>query len=259
MDKAHHRPQQQPSNQQHPLQVQPQAQQVYYDHQYQHDDHQYQHDDHQYQHDGQQQRLHDRIYQEYLYQQHLQRQQQLENLLKGPASFISYGRLYELFQCVGPSSEGSVSLARTFVRTSPTTELRVVKMVKSGGPDVSGPPREALMLNTAGPHPNVIKMFEVAYDQRWGKALLCIEYCSGGNLYEMQQDYCNREVPVPKQVVFQAIINISDALAFIHGGWVRDNATGNYRKTIDLLEQRRIVHRDLVRFRRDDDLVSSVS
>jgi hypothetical protein len=221
------RPQYQP-------QVQSQAQRPYYDQFYQPNGQQ------------QQQPLHP-PYEDFLFRQrqHEMQLERLANELEGPAVFTTNDRRYHLIKKVADSSEGTVALARTYAHTLPHPQLRVVKMVARGAPGVATAPREARMLQVAGPHPNIIHMFELAYDLRWGKALMCMEYCSGGDLHTMQEYYRDREVPVPVEVIFQAIINISDALAWIHGGWIRDEVTGEYRKTLDILQQRHIVHRDL--------------
>ena len=242
LNQPYHQPQQQHFNQQYHPQAQPQFQQPYYDQYYQHNELQGQtqpfpqqptqdqlHDQWlQHQHQVQQQQL----------QQQQEQQQQLEEELQGPASFTVNNNHYSIIKTVGSSSVGSVGLARTL----PTRELRIVKMVKSDG---TYAPREARMLRAIGPHPNVLKMFEAGFDARWGKALMCMEYCSDGDLYNLQCYYHDRGMRVPTEVIFQAIINVCDGLAFVHGGWLRNEDTGDYQKKAGVLQQGHFVHRDL--------------
>lgn len=105
------------------------------------------------------------------------------------------------------------------------------------------------MLSAAGSHPNVLKIFESAYNELWGLAHMCMEYCSGGDLCELQCYYGTQHMHVPWTIIFQAIINVSDGLAFLHGGWVGDEKTGIYEKKTANADH--IVHRDLVRNARE--------
>ena len=101
------------------------------------------------------------------------------------------------------------------------------------------------MLRTAGSHPNVLKIFESAYNELWCLAHMCMEFCSGGDLYELQCYYGTQHMHVPRAILFRAIINVSDGLAFLHGGWFRDEKTGIYEKKTANVDH--IIHRDLVR------------
>lgn len=174
--------------------------------------------------------------------QHQLQAQSKNDQEEGRTSFSTHRARYVIIRRVADSSEGTVNLARSTPKDrSPSTgELRIVKSVTSNGSD----PREAHMLLAAGPHPNVLKIFESAYDKRLGMAHMCMEYCSGGDLHELQCAYGAQLVHVPDQVILKAIVDISDGLAFLHGGWVRNEKTGFYQTT---LNARRIVHRDLVR------------
>ena len=100
------------------------------------------------------------------------------------------------------------------------------------------------MLRAAGAHPNVLEITEAVYDEHWSMAYMCMEYCSGSDLQELKCEYGSRGLHVPTAVIFKAIIDISDGLAFLHGGWVRDEQTGLYQKSEN---PRSIIHRDLVR------------
>jgi len=101
------------------------------------------------------------------------------------------------------------------------------------------------MLSKAGAHPNILEIFEAVYDDRWCMAYMCMEYCSGGDLQELRCEYGIRGLHVPTALIFKAIIDISDGLAFLHGGWVRDEQTGLYYQIS--ANPRSIIHRDLVR------------
>jgi hypothetical protein len=175
-------------------------------------------------------------------QPRLDQPQSEQNQKKGPISFSTTKADYVIITRVADSPEGTVSLARSTSRgSSPSTkELRVVKSIRGNGLI----PREAHMLCAAGSHPNILRIFESAYNQLWGLAHMCMEFCSGGDLYELQCYYGTQHMHVPRAILFQAIINVSDGLAFLHGGWVRDEKTGFYEKKTANADH--IVHRDLV-------------
>lgn len=75
-------------------------------------------------------------------------------------------------------------------------------------------------------------------------AHMCMEYCNGGDLHELLCTYDAQSVHVPDQLILKAVVDIADGLAFIHGGYVRNERTGFYSMT---QYAPRIVHRDLVR------------
>jgi hypothetical protein len=154
----------------------------------------------------------------------------------GPKAFSTRKADYFVIKRVAHSSEGTVSLARS----TAIGKNCIVKSVRSDG----NTPREAFMLNAAGPHPNIVRMFEAVFDTCWGLAHMCLEYCSDGDLHELQCRWGAQNLPVPNQIILQAIVNVSDGLAFLHRGWIRDEKTGIYQTTANA---RRIIHRDLVR------------
>lgn len=160
---------------------------------------------------------------------------------KCPAPFATNKARYYFIKRVAHSSEGTVSLTSSISKSNstPTKELRIVKSVSSNGMDL----REAHILHTAGSHPNVLKMFESVFNETVGLAHMCMEYCSGGDLHDLQCSYSNNDVEVPDCLILKAVVDISDGLAFLHGGWVRDEKTGLYGKKANMPQ---IIHRDLV-------------
>lgn len=171
--------------------------------------------------------------------QHQPQGQSKHNQLKGPISFSTERAHYVIIRRVADSSEGTVSLARSTLKSG-SPELRIVKSVGSNGSD----PREAHMLYAAGSHTNIVKIFECAYEAPLRMAHMCMEYCNGGDLHELLCTYDAQSAHVPDQLILKAVVDIADGLAFIHCGYVRNERTGFYSMT---QHAPRIVHRDLVR------------
>ena len=88
-----------------------------------------------------------------------------------------------------------------------------MKSVGSNGSD----PREAHILYAAGSHPNILKIFECAWDASLRMAHMCMEYCNGGDLHELLCTHDAQFVPVPDPLILKAVVDISDGLAFLHG------------------------------------------
>ena len=169
------------------------------------------------------------------------------NREKGPASFSTKTARYFFIRRVAISSEGTVTLTNSISKSNstPTRELRIVKSVPSDGTD----PRESHIIRAAGSHPNVLKLLEVVFDETLSVAHMCMEYCSGGDLHNLLCSYGIKTVDVPDHVILKAVIDISDGLAFLHGGWVRDERTELYGKKANAPL---IIHRDLVRCPREE-------
>lgn len=143
---------------------------------------------------------------------------------------------YALVERIGDSSEGIVDLARSVT----TGELRVMKIVKANRPEY---PREARMLRAVGKHPNVLRFFEAEHYPLRDVTIMCMEYYRMGDLYALQHHLHERKLRTPAGLALQAIVNISEGLAFIHGGWVRDVNSDQYRLTVQ--EHLNMVNRDI--------------
>ena len=149
--------------------------------------------------------------------------------------YVSLMDRYAIVRCAGHSSEGSVHVARSIA----TGQLRVMKVVKHV--DTQTLPDEARMLRAVGRHENIVRLFETECHAS-GNAIMCLEYCSKGDLHDFQLYLHKTGLRTPGAVALQALINISEGLAFIHGGWVRDATNGSYRVQSN---HRNLVLRDL--------------
>lgn len=229
---------QQPVTQQYQPQGQPQFQQPIYQAQRQQQRQQQQQQTHQQQVQQQQAQL---LRQPQQQPQHQPQTQSKHNQEKEPTPFSTDRAHYNIIRRIADSTEGAVSLARSTPKSSSssTAELRVVKSVGSNGSD----PREAHMLYAAGSHPNVLRIFECAWEAPSRMAHMCMEYCNGGDLHELLCTYDAQFVPVPEPLILKAVVDISDGLAFLHGGWVRNEGTGFYQI---IPNAPRIIHRDMV-------------
>lgn len=149
--------------------------------------------------------------------------------------YVSICDRYAIIKRLGNSSEGLVDVARALSNG----QLRVMKIVKHLNRNKL--PREARMLGAVGQHENLVRLFETEWHPS-GYAIMCLEYCSKGDMHDLQRYLQITRTPTPAKVALQALINITEGLAFIHGGWVRNGITGSYRVATN---HTNIVHRDL--------------
>lgn len=145
-------------------------------------------------------------------------QQERQDQDQTPVSLVDR---YAIFKRLGKSSEGFVDLARSLSNG----QLRVMKVVPHK--DRNKLPTEARMLFAVGQHENIVRMFETEWHES-GYAIMCLEYCSKGDMHDFQRYLQDTGSPTPVKVALQAFTNISEGLAFIHGGWVKNVFTDSY-------------------------------
>jgi serine/threonine protein kinase len=143
---------------------------------------------------------------------------------------------YALVRRLGKSSEGIVNLAKSVT----TGQLRAMKIVKA---DKVEAPIEARMLGAVGRHPNVLSCFEAEYHPNSGVAIMCMEFCSLGDLRRVQVLLLEKKLQTPAALVLKVLIDVSEGLAFIHSGWTRSSTSGSYRLTRQ--NHQSLVHRDI--------------
>lgn len=141
---------------------------------------------------------------------------------------------YAYLRRLASSSEGIVGLAQHISTIQP----RVMKIVRHR----NRPLREARALQLAGPHRNLIKMFEVEYNPS-GEGIMVLEYCKGGDLHSQIRHFAITNVQAPEEVVLHAMAQIAEALAFIHGGWTKGRSDICWRVTD--VNHTHIVHGDI--------------
>jgi serine/threonine protein kinase len=141
-----------------------------------------------------------------------------------------------LIRRLGKSSEGIVNLAKSVT----TGQLRAMKIVKA---DKVEAPIEARMLGAVGRHPNVLSCFEAEHHPNGGVAIMCMEFCSLGDLRRIQVLLLEQKLQTPAALVLKVLIDVSEGLALIHGGWTRSSTSGSYRLTRQ--NHQSLVHRDI--------------
>lgn len=135
---------------------------------------------------------------------------------------------YEMARELASSSEGEVSLVKAkssgklYVVKHTLTEHRLPEDWKLPKDDAEYHyPNEArIVQDTLGPHPNLINIYEVTEDRdKSGRFKLWMEFASAGDLYA-QLDYwfVKRRSPVPETFLLHLIVEMVQALAFIHHG-----------------------------------------
>jgi NIMA (never in mitosis gene a)-related kinase len=87
-------------------------------------------------------------------------------------------------------------------------------------------------------HPNVIHLFQCELNPS-GWALMCFEYCSGGDLWE--QVHGRKGRTVTPLFALHIAISISEAFAFLHHGLVYDQGNNGY---IKVSHGEPVVHQD---------------
>jgi serine/threonine protein kinase len=136
------------------------------------------------------------------------------------------------------SREGKVELVES--KRSPG-KLRIIKSVKHR--DKQCLPREARALTyrplvNGARHPNIIHLFQCELNPS-GWALMCFEYCSGGDLWE--QVHGRKGRTVTPLFALHIAISISEAFAFLHHGLVYDQGNNGY---IKVSHGEPVVHQD---------------
>lgn len=99
------------------------------------------------------------------------------------------------------------------------------------------------MLEKLGMHRNIVKMFEAEYDPASGRANLSLEYAVGGDLAGLIKYWHTRGIQAPAAMVLHAMVQIGEALAFMHGSWVRCNRCSGYH--VSASPHCAIVHSDV--------------
>ncbi|KAM0719217.1 hypothetical protein Q7P37_005122 [Cladosporium fusiforme] len=130
--------------------------------------------------------------------------------------YIPITHRYQNIRGLGCGGEGIVFLARPINRGG---ELRVLKIIRHASP--FQPPPEAYMHDVVGAHRNIVKMFEVEYNYVSRTALISLEYASGGDLRGQLAHWSSQGIQAPAAVVLHAMAQIGEALAWVHGSWVR--------------------------------------
>ena len=153
---------------------------------------------------------------------------------KGSVQLRDAFRVVKTFE----SREGEVELVES--KRNPG-KLRIIKTVKHW--DKKRLPHEARaltyrLLAKGVRHTNIIHLFQCELDPR-GYALMCFEYCSGGDLW--QQVHGRNGRTVKPLFTLHIAISIAEALAFLHHGLVYDQ--GN--RYIETSRGEPVVHHDL--------------
>jgi serine/threonine protein kinase len=135
------------------------------------------------------------------------------------------------------SREGIVELVES--KRNPG-KLRIIKSVKHK--DKTRLPAEARALTyrplvNGERHPNIIQLYQCELSPN-GFAMMCFEYCTGGDLWEQVHGPKGRTVT--PLFALHIAISISEALAFLHHGLVHDQ--GTYNK---IAHSEPVVHGDL--------------
>ena len=138
---------------------------------------------------------------------------------------------YEVIDEIGNDSEGPCTL----VRRVSDGELRVIKTVK--WPILAhGKPIEARILHDIFPrlHDNIIYLHAYEFVEAPAIVRYHLEYCSGGDLYDLCTQYEVHEAWFPELFIWKVFLEIADALDFLHHGF---DQKGSHRPGV--------VHRDI--------------
>lgn len=137
---------------------------------------------------------------------------------------------YELVQELRTSIEGDISLARH----RSTGVQHIFKKYKAwdnlGKQMQRSWPREVRaleQLNEAYDHPHVMRMVFAEQLPDW-RFLMCTEYCGGGDLLDQLFRFKAHGMRAPDVFLLQMMIQIGEALAFIHHGLVPNYFLGRY-------------------------------
>ena len=139
---------------------------------------------------------------------------------------------FRLIKKIGEGGQGRCDL---FERKS-DKKLFVYKIMKCEvetckGKDGKTRPKEAaILLDALGPsHPRIIQLFHWVIPAP-GQTAYYMEYCSGGDLYDLIKNYHKHNLKVPESFVWHVYLQLAEALA-----WMQENNGNGYK----------VVHRDI--------------
>ena len=137
----------------------------------------------------------------------------------------------EIIKEIGNDSEGPCTL----VRNQSNCQLQVVKSVRYPML-IRDKPVEAQILGEmfSEDHVNIIKLFTCDYMPKIGLVQYYFEYCSGGDLHDLCQQYETHNARFPELFIWKVFLELTDALEFLHRGFDQR-----------LSDRPGIVHRDI--------------
>jgi len=143
---------------------------------------------------------------------------------------------YESIQHIGEGGQGECTLAGR----CRDRQLLVLKTVSE--PLISqGLPIEIRILrDLLPPHQRIASLINscILPDQ----IELYLEFCDGGDLHDLIDQYANHSTQIPESFIWHAFIQMAEALAFLHYGWsLEDNAPF----TRSSPPWNRVIHRDI--------------
>lgn len=122
---------------------------------------------------------------------------------------------YELIKQIGMDGEGIIHLMR-----SRSARQLVVRKTVTYARSCNAKPIEAAILQDIFPerHNNIIRLhafesYEVEGARYW------LEFCSGGDLYQLVDRYEKEDVILPEPFIWQAFQQLASALEFLHRGF----------------------------------------
>lgn len=145
---------------------------------------------------------------------------------------------HELIKQIGLDGEGVIHL----MRNRSAGQLVVRKTVKFAR-SAYGKPIEATVLHDLFPegHDNIIRLhafesYQPFNSDRVEGARYYLEYCAGGDLHQLVDQYRRRGVLLPEVFIWQAYQQLASALEFLHRG---------FDPRCDDRERRGVCHRDV--------------
>ncbi|KAL9593120.1 MAG: hypothetical protein Q9179_006084, partial [Wetmoreana sp. 5 TL-2023] len=115
----------------------------------------------------------------------------------------------------------------------------VCKVMKHSVHTLNGKPQEAIILrDILEPHRRIINL--KLWDISPSSTQLWYEYCGGGDLQDLVDNYIDHRTPVPESFIWHAYIQMAEAFAYIHTGYDRLSADRHPPKG-----WQPIVHRDI--------------
>ena len=143
---------------------------------------------------------------------------------------------YDEIQHIGEGGQGACSL----VRRSRDSQLLVLKA--SSEPKISrGTPIEIRILrDLLPPHQRIASLVDSCIFPDHTE--LYFEYCDGGDLQDLIDQYCDHMTQIPESFIWHVFIQMAEALAFLHYGWSLQERRPFTRS---ISPWRRIIHRDI--------------
>ncbi|MCJ1363918.1 hypothetical protein MMC16_003027 [Acarospora aff. strigata] len=143
---------------------------------------------------------------------------------------------YDELQHVGEGGQGSCSL----IRRCRDNKLMVLKTITNSHLSLGVPIDIRILRDLLPPHRRIAGLLNSSILP--DRTELYLEFCDAGDLQDLIDTYLTRRTLIPEPFLWHVLVQLSEALAFLHDGWSIEDNRPYTRSTPPW---NRIIHRDI--------------